>query len=121
VWPVERYLRISSGPAVVSTPTTGQPTATIDFNTPTHVTGPFNMYMAPNAGGWFVGDYESMAIDRDGKSFHTFYAQTTCDTTNCPSVSFEAPATGTFTPPDTGQDNFDVYTNSYYKNGNGNG
>src|SRR5919204_289318 len=45
VWPVDRYLRISTGPAIVSPAKPGQtgPTASIDFNTPTHVTGPFNL------------------------------------------------------------------------------
>jgi hypothetical protein len=85
VWPIDRYLRISSGPAVVSTTTSG-PTATFDFDQPTHVTGPFNMLMAPDAGGFFVGDYEAIAIDRDGRRFHTYYSQMNCDTTNCPAV-----------------------------------
>jgi hypothetical protein len=122
VWPVDRYLRISDGPAVVSTPTPGQaPVAAIDFDTPTHVTGPFNMLMAPDAGGFFVGDYESMVIDRDGRRFHTYFAQTNCDTTNCPAVGYAAPATGTFTPPagktSSPPDPMDVYTNKYFSNG----
>jgi hypothetical protein len=121
VWPIDRYLRISSGPAIVSQPQPGQtPVASIDFNTPTHVTGPFNMLMAPFAGGFFTGDYEALTVDRDGRSFHTYYAQTNCDTTNCPAEGTPAPATGTApngpstsSPPDP----FDVYTNSYFKNG----
>ena len=112
VWPVERYLRISSGPAVV----TGS-TASFDFNQPTHVTGPFNMLMAPDAGGSFVGDYESMAIDRDGRRFHTFYSQVNCDTTNCPAVGFPAPTSGEFTEPAPQHDPMDIYTNKYFKNG----
>ena len=120
VWPVERYLRITSGPAVVSAGSSG-PTATFDFDQPTHVTGPFNMLMAPDAGGFFVGDYESMAIDGDGRRFHTYYSQMNCDTTNCPAVGFPAPASGEFTPPSTRTssppDPMDVYTNKYFKNG----
>jgi hypothetical protein len=62
-----------------------------------------------------------MAIDRDGKSFHSFFASTNCDTTNCPAVGYPAPPTGTFvatgektsSPPDP----FDVYSNQYYKQG----
>ena len=120
VWPTERYLRISNGPAVVSTPTSGgQPVAQFSFLQPTHVTGPFNMYMAPFAGGWFVGDYESLTIDRDGRSFHTYYSQTNCDTTNCPSVGVPAPATGTLTTTSSPPDPVDIYTNSYFKNGGG--
>ncbi|HEX6348310.1 MAG TPA: sialidase family protein [Candidatus Dormibacteraeota bacterium] len=113
VWPVERYLRDSSGPAVVSTPTPGaQPVASITFNTPTHVAGPFNMLAAPNAGGFFVGDYESMTIDRDGKSFHTFYSATNCDDVNCtaPFNPTGAPESSK-APPDP----LDVYTAAYYK------
>jgi hypothetical protein len=114
VWPINRYLRITSGPAVVDT---SGPTATFDFNQPTHVAGPFNMLMAPEAGGFFVGDYESMAIDADGRRFHTFFAQPNCDTTNCPAVGVPAPETGETVAPGPKQDPFDVYTNKYFKNG----
>jgi hypothetical protein len=117
VWPVERYIRISSGPAVVSTTSSG-PVASISFNTPTRDAGPFNMLMAPNAGGFFTGDYEGMAIDRDGRSFHTFFTTQNCDTTNCPAASYpagtpggEATGAGTSSPPDP----MDVYSNQYYK------
>ena len=116
VWPIDRYLRISDGPAVVSSPQPGQrPVATFSFNTPTHVTGPFNLLMAPFAGGYFTGDYESMVIDRDGRSFHTYYAQMNCDTTNCPAVGTPtgAPVPKASSPPDP----MDIYTNKYFKNG----
>ena len=114
VWPVDRFIRISSGPAVVSTATTGQPTASITFTTPTHVGGPFNMLAAPNAGGFFTGDYEGMAIDRDGKSFHTFFTAVNCDDTNC-----TAPFNPTGAPQDSKAppDPMDVYTAAYYKAG----
>lgn len=115
VWPVERYLRISDGPALVSPPRPGQPpTGSFSFNTPTHVAGPFNMLMAPFAGGYFTGDYEGMAVDGDGRRFHTFFASTTCDTTNCPAVSSP---TGDQVPGP--RDPFDVFSNKYFKNGNG--
>ncbi|GAC1471185.1 MAG: sialidase family protein [Chloroflexota bacterium] len=115
VWPIDRYIRISDGPAVVAPALAGQdPAASFSFRTPTHDAGPFNLLMAPNAGGYFVGDYESMTIDRDGRSFHTFFAQDNCDTTNCPSVGNPtgAPEPGTSSPPDP----MDVYTNQYFKN-----
>lgn len=115
VWPVERYLRISDGPALVSTPSGGaQPVATISFSTPTHVSGPFNMLAAPNAGGFFTGDYEGMTIDRDGKSFHTFFASTNCDDPNC-----TAPFNPTGAPEESKAppDPMDVYTDKYYKAG----
>jgi hypothetical protein len=95
--------------------------ATIDFNTPTRDAGPFNMLMAPFAGGYFTGDYEGMAIDRDGKSFHTFFTSQNCDTTNCPAVGYPAPDTGTTTATGAGTssppDPMDVYSNQYYKGG----
>ena len=114
VWPVDRFIRISTGPALVSTPATGEPTAVISFTTPTHVGGPFNMLAAPNAGGFFTGDYEGMAIDRDGKSFHTFFTSTNCDDTNC-----TAPFNPTGAPMDSKAppDPMDVYTAAYYKAG----
>jgi hypothetical protein len=112
VWPVERYLRISSGPAVVSTPSGGQPVATISFSTPTHVAGPFNMLAAPFAGGYFTGDYEGMAIDRDGSRFHTFFASMNCDDPNC-TAPFNP--TGAPEPSKAPPDPMDVYTNKYYK------
>jgi hypothetical protein len=77
------------------------------------------MYMTPNAGGWFVGDYESMVIDRDGRRFHTYYAQSNCDTTNCPPEGTPAPETGTVVPApakSSPPDPVDVYTNKYFKN-----
>jgi hypothetical protein len=115
VWPVERYLRDTSGPAAVSTPSPGaQPVATVTFNTPTHVAGPFNMLAAPNAGGYFVGDYESMTIDRDGKSFHTFYSSTNCDDVNC-TAPFNP--TGAPEPSKAPPDPMDVYTAPYFKLG----
>jgi hypothetical protein len=117
VWPTERYLRITGGPAVVSTPVPGQPpVADFGFDTPTHVTGPFNMYMAPEAGGFFVGDYEAMVIDQDGRRFHTYYSQSNCDTTNCPSIGTPAPDTGTVTQSPLKIDPVDVYTNKDFKN-----
>jgi hypothetical protein len=116
VSPVDRYPRISDAATVAP-----DLTASFDFTTPTHVAGPFNLLMAPFAGGYFTGDYESMAIDGDGTRFHTFYSQMNCDTTNCPAVGYPAPASGTFTPPaaktSSPPDPMDVYTNKYFKNG----
>jgi hypothetical protein len=120
VWPVERYLRISSGPGAITSGPQG-PAATFDFNEPTHVAGPFNMLMAPFAGGYFTGDYEGMAIDRHGKSFHTFFAQPNCDTTNCPPAAVDVGESGFPAGAEASasrqHDPFDVYTNNYYKLG----
>jgi hypothetical protein len=52
-----------------------------------------------------------MFVDRDGKSFHTFFASTNCNSTNCPAVGSPTgivPAR-TSSPPDP----FDVYSNRY--------
>lgn len=114
-WPTERYLRVSTGPAAVSVPSGGgQPVASIDFSTLVHVAGPFNMLAAPFSGGYFVGDYESMTIDRNGKSFHTFYSSTNCDDVNC-TAPFNP--TGAPQPSKAPADPMDVYTAPYYKTG----
>jgi hypothetical protein len=52
------------------------------------VSGPFDMKMAPNAEGFFVGDYQG--LDVRGTSFVPFFVQTTGNTTN-PTDVFAAP------------------------------
>jgi hypothetical protein len=47
----------------------------------THVTGPFNFLAAPNAGGFFLGDYEGLAAN--GTSFVGVDDITNCNTTSC--------------------------------------
>jgi len=42
------------------------------FGNDSHVTGPFDMKTAPNALGFFVGDYEG--LDARGSSFVPFFA-----------------------------------------------
>ncbi len=42
------------------------------------IAGSFDMLKAPNAGGFFVGDYEG--LDTSGKLFQPFFVQTTGDT-----------------------------------------
>jgi hypothetical protein len=88
--------------------------ASINFTTPVHDGGPFNMLAAPNAGGFFTGDYEGMAVDRNGKSFHSFFASTNCDDTNC-TAPFNP--LGTPEPSKAPPDPMDVYTAAYYKAG----
>jgi hypothetical protein len=51
------------------------------FNTEVHVAGPFNMFVAPNAGGFFVGDYEAIGVN--GSAFLPFFVQTNCADTSC--------------------------------------
>jgi BNR repeat-like domain len=43
------------------------------FGNEAHVAGPFDMLTAPNAGGFFVGDYE--ALDTSGTTFKSFFVQ----------------------------------------------
>jgi hypothetical protein len=43
------------------------------FGNEAHLAGPFDMLTAPNAGGFFVGDYE--ALDTSGTTFKSFFVQ----------------------------------------------
>ncbi len=53
------------------------------FTTETHIAGPFDMLTAPNADGFFVGDYEGLGIGgTNGTTFVPFFVQTTGSTTN---------------------------------------
>lgn len=62
--------------------------------------------------GFFTGDYESMAIDRDGKLFHTSFTSTNCDDPNCTAPGNPVGAlVESKAPPDP----IDVYMNQYYK------
>jgi hypothetical protein len=53
------------------------------FATETHVAGSFDMFAAPQAGGFFVGDYEGLATA--GTAFQPFFVQTNCTDSNCTS------------------------------------
>ena len=43
------------------------------FGNEAHLAGPFDMLTAPNAAGFFVGDYE--ALDTSGTTFKPFFVQ----------------------------------------------
>jgi hypothetical protein len=47
---------------------------------------PFNMLAAPFAGGFFTGDYEGMAVSRDGSPI-TFTTLTNCQSNRCAAVA----------------------------------
>lgn len=97
--PVDYWLAVTDGPGV-------------DFShSYTRIAGPFNEEAAPFAGGFFVGDYEGLTVDRDGKQFHPFWSQMNCDTTNCQSVPSPVAAP---LPPGT-PDPMDVYSSKNYK------
>ncbi|WP_037571376.1 sialidase family protein [Phaeacidiphilus oryzae] len=52
----------------------------------THLAGPFDTMVAPNAGGFFLGDYAGLA--NGGGVFHPLWTQTTCaDGTACPTAA----------------------------------
>lgn len=53
-------------------PSTQDCTSPDSWTSETHVAGPFDMETAPNARGFFVGDYEGLA--RAGNSFVAFFA-----------------------------------------------
>jgi hypothetical protein len=53
-------------------PATQDCTSPSSWTSETHVAGPFDMETAPDAGGYFVGDYEGLA--RAGSSFVAFFA-----------------------------------------------
>jgi hypothetical protein len=59
-------------------------------NTP--VTGPFNFLAAPNAGGFFLGDYEGLTAS--GTGFVGVDDVTTCNTTDCGSNPTDTKAFG---------------------------
>jgi Neuraminidase (sialidase) len=60
---------------------TTSPRGGASFGSETHVAGSFNMMAAPNAGGFFVGDYEAIGVN--GSSFLPFFVQTNCQDSSC--------------------------------------
>jgi hypothetical protein len=51
------------------------------FGADTHVAGSFDMFAAPVAGGFFVGDYEALGVN--GNAFLPFFVQTNCAAAPC--------------------------------------
>jgi hypothetical protein len=45
---------------------TSSPTGPVAFGNETHLAGPFDMMTAPNAGGFFTGDYQGLAASGNG-------------------------------------------------------
>lgn len=54
-----------------------------------HVSGPFNLDLAPNSEGLFLGDYQSLAVM--GQAFVPFYVQTTNQNTDDPTDVYVLP------------------------------
>jgi hypothetical protein len=63
VLPTDYWFARTSGPGVA-------------FTSEQHLDGPFNMLAAPNARGYFTGDYEGLATS--GDTFYPFYVKTNC-------------------------------------------
>jgi len=57
------------------------PTGGASFSNEIHLAGSFNMLVAPNAGGFFLGDYE--ALGTAGTTFRPFFVQTNCADVSC--------------------------------------
>jgi hypothetical protein len=51
------------------------------FGPDIHLAGPFNDLVAPNAGGFMLGDYSGLAAS--GTTFEPFFVQTNCQDTSC--------------------------------------
>jgi hypothetical protein len=51
------------------------------FSSETHLAGSFNLLVAPNAGGFFLGDYEGLATA--GTTFHPAFIQVNCSDSSC--------------------------------------
>ena len=57
------------------------PRGSTTFGGEVHLDGSFNLLVAPNAGGFFLGDYE--ALGTAGTTFHPFFNQTNCADFSC--------------------------------------
>jgi hypothetical protein len=64
----------------------------LDAAPETHVTGPFNFLEAPNAGGYFLGDYQGLVAA--GSGFVGVDDITTCNGTDCGSNPTDTDAFG---------------------------
>lgn len=60
------------------------------FANETHVAGSFDMFTAPNAGGFFLGDYQGLGVS--GTTFRPFFAAANSGNTSNPTDIF----TGSF-------------------------
>jgi hypothetical protein len=74
VLPTDGWVRVASGPS-------------LDFDRETHVQGSFNILAAPTAGGFFVGDYDSMVASPRTGAFTPVWVATRCADTSCTAIS----------------------------------
>ena len=84
----DRYLRFSDGPIAIGA--NGQVSGTPFDSDETHIGGPFNMLAASWAGGFFTGDYEGMALDKDPRFVHDMFDQTNCLDFKCAAATLDS-------------------------------
>ncbi len=65
------------------------------FGDETHIAGSFDLLQAPNAGGFFVGDYEALGVS--GAAFVPFFVQAEPSATTPPPPPATTPPTDVFT------------------------
>jgi hypothetical protein len=61
--------------------------ASLDFNHETHAAGAFNILAAPQAGGFFVGDYDSITASPKTGAFTPLWVGTNCADTSCTAIA----------------------------------
>jgi hypothetical protein len=61
--------------------------SSLNFSKRQHLFGPFNIKAAPDAGGFFTGDYEGLTTSgQDDQGFLPFFGVTNCSDTSCSAV-----------------------------------
>jgi hypothetical protein len=65
------------------------------FGDETHIAGSFDLLKAPNAGGFFVGDYQALGVN--GAAFVPFFVQAEPSATTPPPPPATSPPTDVFT------------------------
>jgi hypothetical protein len=87
VLPTDTWVRVASGPS-------------LDFDRETHVSRTFNILAARQAGGFFLGDYDSITASPKTGGFTALWVSTTVPTAAAPpSPTRRAPPPGVRTPP----------------------
>lgn len=100
ILPTDTWVRVAGGPG-------------LDFDRETHVARTFNMLAAPQAGGFFVGDYDSIATSGKTGGFTAVWVSTDCADTSCTAIADQTGA------PTGGPDPTDVFTHRVAGGGDG--
>jgi len=91
ILPTDTWVRVASGPS-------------LDFDREVHVSRTFNVLAAPQAGGFFVGDYSGITTSAKTGGFTANWVSTDCADTSCTAIANETGA------PTGGLDPTDVFT-----------